>query len=76
MTTREYYLNEYGLDINLLPEDVGNAIASNFIENLIEPENELLMQFKKYGVLQPEFTVKKNTILHIKRHQKVYAESY
>ena len=63
MTTREYYLNEYGLDINLLPEDVGDAIASNFIENLIEPKNELLMQFQKFGVSQLELQVKKKANL-------------
>lgn len=63
MTTREYYLNEYGLDINLLPEDVGDAIASNFIENLIEPKNELLMQFQKFGVSQLELQVKKKADL-------------
>jgi hypothetical protein len=50
MSSREYYLKEYGLDIALLPIDLGNAIASNYLENLIEPKEELMKDFIKNGI--------------------------
>jgi len=48
MTTHEYYLKEYGLDINLLPWGLSQAIASNYLANLIEPKEELVTLFKQH----------------------------
>jgi hypothetical protein len=75
MSTREYYINEYGLDINLLPYDLGNAIASNFIENLIVPKEEMIEKFKMYNAYQPK-PQKRNLFNQITKISRAAAAVY
>ena len=50
MTAQEYYTDKYKLDIGLLPNNISNAITTNWIEHIDTPYEAILGHFKKYNI--------------------------
>jgi len=50
MTAQEYYRNQYKLDIGLLPNNISNAITTNWIEHIDTPYETILGYFKKHKI--------------------------
>lgn len=54
MTCKEFYIKEMGVDISLLPLKMRNIIATNYLEYIIFPKEELREFFKENGVDFPD----------------------